>query len=86
MDWTIYTPEEARNGLKRLTDKKGPRFDYMSTPTAKAPESTSRRQSSRPSYNATKPHEGGWVPPKRPASTHHCPNQTAECGDEEDME
>ena len=32
-DWTEYSAEEARDGLKKMNGKKGPRFDYLASPT-----------------------------------------------------
>ena len=31
-DWTEYSADEAREGLKKINGKKGPRFDFLASP------------------------------------------------------
>ena len=61
-NWTEYSAEEARNGLKQLNAKKGPRFDFMSSPVASAKDTSVAPTRKGPSNaNSGFP----WVPPQR---------------------
>ena len=65
MQWTDYSAAEAREGLKKLNAKKGPRFDYMmSPPPGNAPAAPRSRQ--RESRSSTKSSSAfPWIPPTR---------------------
>lgn len=81
-EWQSYTAREAREGLKRLNAKKGPRFDFLSTPPGQQNEErtagTQRRgekekeKSTGTGYGWVPPARGqgsGWRPPARGAET-----------------
>ena len=63
IDWTDFTAEEAREGIKKLNAKKGPRFDYLATPTKKDDEQEKEKRTER--RNSAFP----WIPPTRKKAT-----------------
>ena len=62
-NWTTYTAGEAREGIKKLSAKKGPRFDYMASPEKEddASEPSKRKQQEKRSAATAFP----WIPPTR---------------------
>ena len=71
VQWTSYTVEEARDGLKKLNAKKGPRFDLLASPVNKSAvnlDMSNKKSNPRPKRTIpTKPGSSGfpWVPPPR---------------------
>ena len=65
VDWQQYTPEEAKDGLKKLQAKGGPRFNLLASPekgdsTAEASGNDKRRKiAAKGSTNSS------WAPPAR---------------------
>ena len=69
VDWSIYTPEEAREGMKKLTAKKGPRFDLLATPAKENAAGTSATTLQRTNNITAKKGKSGWIPPTKSKST-----------------
>ena len=72
MEWSQYSPEEAREGIKRLNAKKGPRFDFLASPTnTDTSTTTTNTAGQRSKRKAMAPATSGfpWVPPPRTSGT-----------------
>ena len=80
-EWASYTPEEAREGIKRLAAKKGPRFDFVGAAGTAAngtEESTSTgttTSGAASTQTRSRRNDGGfpWVPPTRKAGQRWTP-------------
>ena len=73
VDWTQYTANEAKEALKKMNAKKGPKFDILATPTRRQVEREGGegREKRSTGPRPRKPN-GGWIPPARgagPSST-----------------
>ena len=62
IEWSSYSPEEAREGLKRLSSKKGPPFDILATPEKDNVEETRSGSSKNTTTRRLPP---AWEPPAR---------------------
>ena len=62
-DWTDYTAEEAKNGLKQLNAKKAPRFDFLASPSPEA--ISSQKPATRKGPTQGKGSGFPWIPPAR---------------------
>ena len=92
MDWTRYSSQEARDGLKRLTAKKGPRFDYLASPPPNS-QPPSRPKPVLPANNEGQNGQSGtgfnWIPPTRDRNTGRGVRESgsqSNVGDEDDDE
>ena len=84
IDWSTYTPQEAREGMKRLTAKKGPRFDLLATPAKEnLPAATSNQHAGKIS---TKRNKSNWIPPAKSSHEWRLPGEKEFDIDEEEME
>ena len=79
MDWTEYTADEAREGLKKLNAKKGPRLDFLASPPTGLSDSAASTSTAAAEKNSTRmnknrfPTKSGsgipWIPPARKNGT-----------------
>ena len=56
-----YTAEEARQGLKQLNAKRGPRFDFLASPAADKETTIQARRNVDKAKRSAFP----WIPPSR---------------------
>ena len=62
MDWTTYTPDEARDGLKKLSAKRGPHLDLLATPVKEHTDGPTSKRATDQLLNKKK---SSWIPPQR---------------------
>ena len=69
VDWTSYTPEEARTGLKKLNQRNGPRFDFLASPpggdNVELPPVRRRNENVKEKSHTAYP----WKPPQRQSTS-----------------
>ena len=84
IEWTQYTPAEAKDGLKRLHSSRGPIFDLLASPVNNNNQTTTqlRAATGTKKKTTTTTTQFPWIPPARTKE----PTKSWSAPEEETME